>query len=762
MRIIYLFIAFLCIADIVHAQYMPRNQPEQDACEALVVCGTSFTSAYSYQGIGRVMDLPNGSPCGPGEVSSMWLRLNVNTPGDIVFTITPVNHNDDYDFSVVDITTTGCSNLSNIIRCNYNSNYTGIPANSVVGINNISTTDFVTGGTPGNHFLRKITANAGDVYLVLICNIGVYNGSSTSSGFTIDFTGSTATFNQPPLPVLNSVTSTCNYQDIVLTVNQPVRCGSIAADGSDFLLSPVGTVTGATGATCSGSIGYTTKITLSLTSPLPNGSYVLNARSGTDGNTLLNLCNGALALPDTLQFNVLVPDVIFLSIDTPACQTITINMNEPVSCDSIAPDGSDFIISGPSTVLVASAKGGNGCVAGGVGGYTQQVKVTLANPVAVDGVYDIVVQNGTDGNTLMNSCGKMQNPGDRISFTVNSYNGLLKALPDTTICNDGVTITLGGINNGVAPSGGFTYKWSPANGVVLQDSLVTSLLVPANITSYTLATIDGRGCYLRDSITIRFQPITSGIISPVDTAICLGEQVQLQGGGGVSYKWFDNAMMQSNTDMHLSCTACTSPIATPPVGDNSYYLVVTNDAACRDTLLAHVYVHPLPDVTVSPVEITVKYGDTILLNAENATTYSWSPATLLNDPKLKSPATGQLYEPVVLTVTGFSEYGCVNTADIHVNIDYEIRDIMPNAFTPNGDGKNDIFRLAGITYQKLIKFRVFDRWGKVVFQSNDISNGWDGTINGTPAAIGTYFYVAEFSYPDGKIKEYKGDVTLIR
>src|ERR1700755_2957902 len=82
---------------------LPPNQPEQDACNALTLCGNSFYTPYSYTGIGKVSDLPSCEFIG-GEVNSAWLKITISSPGRIVFKIMPVNTDDDYDFAVLNIT----------------------------------------------------------------------------------------------------------------------------------------------------------------------------------------------------------------------------------------------------------------------------------------------------------------------------------------------------------------------------------------------------------------------------------------------------------------------------------------------------------------------------------------------------------------------------------------------------------------------------------------------------------------------------------
>lgn len=108
-----------------------------------------------------------------------------------------------------------------------------------------------------------------------------------------------------------------------------------------------------------------------------------------------------------------------------------------------------------------------------------------------------------------------------------------------------------------------------------------------------------------------------------------------------------------------------------------------------------------------------------------------------------------------------------NSGNIAVNqngaIDVTHKELLiPNAFTPNGDGQNDIFRITNFTNEKLIDFKVFNRWGTILFRSTDIREGWDGTNKGQQQPMGVYGYVIRIGYPDGNVDTYKGTVTLLR
>ena len=126
---ILLLVAVCFTGNFIKAQtthLLSPNQPEQDACNALVLCGNSFYTPYSYQDTGKKLDL-TATPCGvgyPGEFNSVWFRVNINTGGKLVFKIIPVDSADDYDFAILNSTGIDCSDLKpeNVVRCNFNVN----------------------------------------------------------------------------------------------------------------------------------------------------------------------------------------------------------------------------------------------------------------------------------------------------------------------------------------------------------------------------------------------------------------------------------------------------------------------------------------------------------------------------------------------------------------------------------------------------------------------------------------------------------------
>ncbi len=192
----------------------------------------------------------------------------------------------------------------------------------------------------------------------------------------------------------------------------------------------------------------------------------------------------------------------------------------------------------------------------------------------------------------------------------------------------------------------------------------------------------------------------------------------------------------------------------------TFYLTATdNTSGCtgKDTVV--ISKHPIPAVTVSPETVLIKARESIHLAASGAVSYQWLPGKWLSDNTLPDPV-AYPRAPVTYTVIGRNEFGCYDSAHVRIAIveDY----FIPNAFTPNGDGLNDVFKIENIGYQGIGAFQVFNRWGELVFEGYEAGAQWDGTCNGRDAPAGTYFYYIILNAPDGSSKVHKGNVTLLR
>lgn len=304
--------------------FLPPNQPEQDACHALSVC-SKFYTPYSYKGVGKVDDLPT-TPCAAGEQNSVWLKVTAASAGIIVFTIAPDDSTDDYDFAVLDLTAGNCDSLTQgeVIRCNFNANYRGTSPMGTTGLNASSMLTQVAPGTRGSAFCAAINALPGQIYLIMVNNPGIVVGS----GFTIDFSGSTAIFENPnPPPSFDSVVSTCSDSSVTVQLKLPVLCSSIAADGSNFYITPNVPIAGASGINCVGTDGYTSQIVINFANHIPNGNYTLHAQSGTNGSMLVDPCGQPVLLPSQLPF-LMDPPIPrgYLPGDTTKCDYSTLTI----------------------------------------------------------------------------------------------------------------------------------------------------------------------------------------------------------------------------------------------------------------------------------------------------------------------------------------------------------------------------------------------------------------------------------------------------
>jgi gliding motility-associated-like protein len=274
----------------------------------------------------------------------------------------------------------------------------------------------------------------------------------------------------------------------------------------------------------------------------------------------------------------------------------------------------------------------------------------------------------------------------------------------------------------------------------------------ASVTTYYRRLVNNAPCSIAmpsNVITISVTQVPVPTISAEQT-LCLGNSVTLNVSGGTQYSWSPAA--------GLSATDIASPTATPSI--TTTYTVTVSNGACSTTLPVKVTVVERPTVNAG-TDKDVIGGDRIQLdaqvtNAEGAT-YSWTPATYLDNPAIANPtATPQKNITYRLTVT--SAKGCFIASDeVTVNVHEQI--IIPNTFTPNGDGTNDTWNIDGLNSHNQGVVTVFNRNGQQVFKSIAYPKPWDGSHNGKPLPSGTYYYVIQLN--DGQ-KPRSGSVTLIK
>ena len=176
----------------------------------------------------------------------------------------------------------------------------------------------------------------------------------------------------------------------------------------------------------------------------------------------------------------------------------------------------------------------------------------------------------------------------------------------------------------------------------------------------------------------------------------------------------------------------------------------------------NVIVIDTPFITFSPLEVTILAGEQAPLHASvtgSLSSYIWKPAGALVTPISLTPLTISLFQDTVFNLSVVDINGCAASKDLQIKVLHKL--YMPTAFTPNSDGKNDLFRIPQGTSLLLHGFSVFDRWGSIVFSTTDISQGWNGKYLGQEVSNGIYVYTIKGTF-NGKELLVKGTVFLMR
>ena len=596
-----------------------------------------------------------------------WYKFTCYVSGTLGFVITPNNIRDDYDWEIFDVTGRNPNDVYSdaglIVTYNWSgrTGLTGAAANSGTGLFNCVGNGFPT-------FNDMASLIQGHEYLLIVSHF-----DDSQSGYQLSFGGGTASLVDPVPPRFKSASINCDGSLISLKLTKKVKCISLAPDGSDFIIAPSGSIASVTGPDCSTGFDVDS-VTLLLNTPLPPGNYTLTAKNGSDGNTLLDNCNAMLPVGDMINFTVVGLQPTPMDSITPVqCKPLSLHLvfKKPIRCNSIAGDGSDFNVTGPSAVSVVTATGT--CDANGV---SSSIDVQLSVPVQLGGTYQIHLKNGSDGNTLIDECGQQSlaaflnfsvadtvsplfnyqvNTGchfDTIRFTGPSTNGITQW---NWILNGNLFSTQQNPTKVFPASGQLPIKLSVSNGVCNDSSLVNIIL--------------------DDEVRAKFE--TNNIICPEDSAFFKNTST----GKINSYLWnFGNGI--------------TSTQQMPPPQKYPQHRVETSFT-------------------------------------------------------------------VLLTVLGNN--GCIDTTSQKIR---ELKSCyigVPNAFTPNDDGLNDFFYPINAFKADDLDFRVYNRWGQLVFKTNDWTQKWNGKIKSIPQPVGAYVWTLRYTHHDtGKKYSLRGTMMLIR
>lgn len=492
---------------------------------------------------------------------------------------------------------------------------------------------------------------------------------------------------------------------------------------------------------------------------VPSSQYQITCPDGADGSLDVTVNGGSPGY--TYNWNVDAFDGLTAAAGLKA-GIYQITVTDRNGCTST----DDATLIAPPAILVSGNVSDANCngsatgsininVQGGNGGFTYlwSNNSTSNNPLSLTaGQYNVVVADAKGCSTT--STFTVSEPaGMQLNFTVSDFAGYNVTCPGEA---DGFVNSL--VNGGVQP---YSYTWSTGS----LNANLTDLFAG----TYAVTVTDKGGCTISRNITLTQPAPIVGTLNAKSPS-CFGLTdgavvVDLQGGGAAPFKYRINGGPAEDYPQFYK------------LGSGNYTIVVEDANGCTWTQTA-ILSNPAPVVVDLGQDKTIKLGESILLevNFQNtdlskARQYGWeAPEWTGIQPKVLSqtitPLNTAAYEFEVV-----DEFGCVSFDRVTIFVD-KVRNVgIPTAFSPNGDnnGGNDIFSVnTGVGIEKIEYFRVFDRWGNMLYEANDFvpdnvtNRGWNGEFKGQKMPPGVYVYVAKVKFIDGFEEIYQGDVTLIR
>jgi gliding motility-associated-like protein len=323
---------------------------------------------------------------------------------------------------------------------------------------------------------------------------------------------------------------------------------------------------------------------------------------------------------------------------------------------------------------------------------------------------------------------------------------------DTAICQGG--------NIQLQASGGTNYTWLP-NYNTTCNNCVNPVVSPTVDTLYEVTGVDVFGCVNKDTVKVKvFQPFT--LTTTPDNTICVGNQLQLNAEGAFTYVWQPNNGSISNATIK-------NPIVTPPV-TTTYEVIGTDRKKCfADTSQIQITVVPQPTVNAG-LDQTVVIGTPVNIStvvSSDVTKYKWQPAIYLNCTDCSNPVSTPLRSAsYIVEVT--NNIGCTSKDTVNIYVLCESSNLyIPNTFSPNADGSNDVFYIRANGKLEVSNFKIFNRWGQEVFSKsiispNDPSQGWNGVFNNNKLTPDVYVYMLDVLCDGEKKTTIKGNITLLR
>jgi gliding motility-associated-like protein len=593
-----------------------------------------------------------------------------------------------------------------------------------------STNSFVSGLCPGNYFVQMTdaqgcirtasTAINAATNLTLTPSVTNPSCAATNGSINVNVTGGTApyTYTWSPGGANTSSLTNLGVGSYTLLTQDNNGCAS----SQQFnLTNPTGPVLSFTQSNincfnaCTGSI-----VVVGTSTSLP---ITYNWSNGSTSQTVTGLCNGIITV--TVSAGGCLTIRSFTITQNPELNLSLSNINEP-RCNNDC--------NGSVTLIPF----------GGTLPYTfswNTVPTSSLNPQTAlcSGTYIATVTDNR--GCVRTQTVNLQNPA---SLTVtNTFSN-----STCSNSNDGsATVTV----SGGTPT--YNILWNGPATFTSNSATITNI----PIGTYTATVVDSRSC--ASTSTLQIIPTTTLVAITNTPSACIGNSVVLSGTNSIganTYNWF---LLPDLINPVSTNSLFTIPFVT---NTSSYVLqVVSTVTTCIDTRTVVVSALPFPIVNAGP-SFTIPLFSTVTIGGNptspTALSYTWMPPFTLDNSNTPNPTASNTVN-TIYTVTVQDANGCIATSTVGVDIYPEID--IPNGFSPNNDGKNDVWIIDNIEQFVDCTVEVYNRWGEQLFFNRGYTKKFDGKYNGKDLPVGTYYYVVNLNHPV-YTKPYTGPLTIFR
>ena len=499
------------------------------------------------------------------DINPYWYKFTCFNAGTLSFLIAPNNSGDDYDWQLFDVTGKDPAGVYTDASMVVAANWSGLTGNTGANVN--ATNLINCGGITYPLFSKSPTLILNHQYLLLVSHFA----GNAQSGYSLTFSGGSANITNPVPPHLLSARAACDGSEITVVLNKKMKCSSIDTDGSDFTIIPSNIpIANASGNSCNGGFDMDS-VTLSLSSILPPGNYRITVRPN---NNLLDNCDNFIPQTDTLDvtvFPLIITPMDSLTKVNCAPNVLQLVFKDPIRCSSIAADGSDFLLTGSAPVSVIAAAGV--CTTSQL---TNVINVQLSSPITATGNFNIQLVTGTDGNTIINECGKETPAGSSLPF---STKDTVSALFTTTLNYGCISDTVYYSHDGKHGINSWQWNFNNTGTSNLQN---TNVIYPLSGPQTATLIVSNGTCKDSSSTTVNYDNTLTALFESTPN-VCPGDPALFvdKSSGGLPFIWawdFGNGVYSNH--QIPPAQYYPSAISTRQI---NVQLVVTNTIGCSDT-----------------------------------------------------------------------------------------------------------------------------------------------------------------------------------